>query len=340
MISDVKMLVDEPDCYLAVLEPSRIKYRGDKYSPSEYLRRALEKILLTYPPFEHPQLKMFGKSVRQSRSSVMYSDRASTYNYSGYACKPLPLTNTMKGVFAFINNKALSEGVSELYDESWASGRAPENCYLADGFNWSHMNDRIYTYDSVMVNKYDGHKQNIGWHSDSIDDLQYNSPIMTLSSDPTYFEWKKKQSKAVEVYYLRPMSIVIMGGSFQEKFQHRVMAPPKGVVRHSFVFRCFDRGMRKMKWPRVMNEYSGSIYENHRLFRLQICTITDDLSLQFKFKLKGFSEQFDAYCQALNDLFKWYRIPIELVHLVYEHFGQVYFCMKNYFLRNIFEYTP
>jgi len=333
MISQTNVLVDEPDCYLTVLTP-KLKYKT-------YLKNAMSTIIGEVR-LEYPNLKLYGKTVKQSRASKLFSDKKITYSYSGHTAVPEGLSNCMKGLMAFVNGHGLKK-ICPVFDtirgELYEYLAGPENVYCADGVNYCSMNDWVYTYDSVMINRYIDN-ESIGWHADSTTDLNCNSPIMSIGyGSSVHFKWKPKKGGKIKDVLLAPGDILIMGGNFQKQFVHSLgalLSPIK--FRYSFVFRCHYSGIREMKWPRVMP--GRGIYENHRMFRLQIPTISfSKVSLA---KIRGFYEKYIKYERSLYDMLD-YKLPLEMRNEILSYLCdfQLYELDMAYEFRDfLFEYTP
>lgn len=78
-------------------------------------------------------------------------------------------------------------------------------------------------FNSVLINVYKNGDSSIGWHSDDEPELDQNHPIASVSIGETRLFEVKHKHRAYQ--YTQPMLhglLMIMHGSFQAEFQHRV----------------------------------------------------------------------------------------------------------------------
>lgn len=132
-------------------------------------------------------LRLFGRTLPQPRLSAWYGDPGSRYHYSGLQLEPLPW------------NPVLLELRQQLHT------------ILGQDFN------------SVLANLYRDGRDSMGWHSDDEPELGPEPVIASLSLGATRrFDLRHKRSG--ERYRLHPEdgSLLVMAGSLQQHWQHRI----------------------------------------------------------------------------------------------------------------------
>jgi len=122
--------------------------------------------------------------------------------------------------------------------------------------------DKIINYESILINKYDGHHSGIGWHSDNEECIPENSIIVSISLGcERDFEIKRMNEKEREYeckktniefisnpfykdemhrYKLKSGSIFIMAGSSQKYWYHQLPKYKKkkdNEIRYNLTFR-------------------------------------------------------------------------------------------------------
>ena len=148
--------------------------------------------LIAQTPWEQPVLSMFGKQVSSPRLAAWYGDRDAVYCYSGLVNHPLPWTPTLHDVR---NNLQSETGVR---------------------------------FNSVLLNLYRDGNDSMGWHADDEPELGETPVIASLSLGATRrFLMRRKQriskqrepARAIELAH---GSLLVMQGSTQQYWQHRV----------------------------------------------------------------------------------------------------------------------
>lgn len=132
---------------------------------------------------------IFGKHIVTKRKVAWYGDSDFQYSYSNTQKTALPWTDELLKLKELVEKK---------------SGE---------------------TYNSCLLNLYHNGSEGMAWHSDGEKDLKKHGAIASLSlGAERKFAFKHKQSKKVIAMQLKPGSLVVMKGSTQDHWQHRL--PP------------------------------------------------------------------------------------------------------------------
>ncbi|ALO35795.1 DNA methylase [Colwellia sp. MT41] len=102
-----------------------------------------------------------------------------------------------------------------------------------------HSNE---SYNSCLLNLYHSGEEGMAWHSDGEQDLKKNGAIASLSfGAERKFAFKHKLSKQVISLQLKPGSLLVMKGTTQQHWLHR-LPPTKKVSepRINLTFRTID----------------------------------------------------------------------------------------------------
>lgn len=147
------------------------------------------ELLLNEIAWRNDEAMMFGKKITTARKVAWYGDRPFEYTYSGVAKYALPWT------------KALTE-LRTIAEK--CSGES---------------------YNSCLLNLYHNGNEGMAWHSDGEKDLKKNSAIASLSFGALRkFSFKHKVSKERIDVMLEPGSLLVMKGTTQQNWLHRL--PP------------------------------------------------------------------------------------------------------------------
>ena len=139
--------------------------------------------------WENDQAVIFGKLIITKRKVAWYGDSQFSYTYSGITKTALPWTAALK---------ALKRMTEELSGE---------------------------TYNSCLLNLYHTGEEGMAWHSDGEKDLKKNGAIASLSfGAERKFAFKHKQSGEVVNTFLEHGSLLVMKGTTQTHWLHRL--PP------------------------------------------------------------------------------------------------------------------
>lgn len=164
-----------------------VRYYGsilDSKSANHYFDQLLKTIL-----WEHDQTVIFGKLIVTKRKVAWYGDEPFNYTYSKTTKSAFPWTKELLELKQIIENK---------------SGE---------------------TFNSCLLNLYHSGEEGMSWHSDDEKDLKKNGAIASLSLGATRkFAFKHKVSKQTVSVVLENGSLLIMKGSTQSNWLHRL--PP------------------------------------------------------------------------------------------------------------------
>lgn len=103
-------------------------------------------------------------------------------------------------------------------------------------------------YDVCFLNKYDGQKNHLGWHSDDSIEMDSNHPIAVVSFGVEREIWWKLKSHKGEIpkenkQLLEHGSLFVMPAGFQELYYHKIPKSDKPCgTRISLVFRKYKKG--------------------------------------------------------------------------------------------------
>lgn len=165
-------------------------YYGAILSPPKgafYFKQLIENIA-----WENEKAMMFGKLIVTKRKVAWYGDEAFGYTYSKRTKLARPWTKELK---------ALKKTIEEHTGAS---------------------------YNSCLLNLYHNGNEGMGWHSDDEKELLDNGPIASLSLGAgrnfSFKHKKSKKSKKTVSIFLETDSLLLMKGSTQKYWQHRL--PP------------------------------------------------------------------------------------------------------------------
>jgi len=163
--------------------------------------------LMTHIAWENDKAVIFGKEIITKRKVAWYGDEPFAYTYSNTTKYALPWTKDLANLKAIIEQ---------------ASGE---------------------TFNSCLLNLYHTGEEGMAWHSDDEKDLKKNGAIASLSlGAERKFAFKHKLNKEKVEFYLPHGSLLIMKGTTQSYWLHR-LPPTKKVLeaRINLTFRNIDR---------------------------------------------------------------------------------------------------
>ncbi len=132
---------------------------------------------------------MFGKRIITKRKVAWYGDQAFSYTYSNNTKYALPWTDELKQLKELIEQK---------------SGE---------------------TFNSCLLNLYHDGSEGMAWHSDGEKDLKKDGAIASMSfGAERKFAFKHKKSKETVSLHLEHGSLLLMAGTCQTHWLHRL--PP------------------------------------------------------------------------------------------------------------------
>ena len=145
----------------------------------------------------------FGRrEVPQPRLTAWYGDNGKTYVYSGITNHPRPWTALLLAL------KAKAEGFAES------------------------------AFNSVLLNYYRDGNDSVGWHADNEPELGERPVIASLSFGATRtFELRRRTTGKVAKFPLTSGSILVMRGTTQHHWVHRVPKEPGSAGRINLTFR-------------------------------------------------------------------------------------------------------
>ena len=164
-----------------------VHYHGPIFSSS--LANEYYDKLLTEIAWAPDQALIFGKLITTKREVAWYADKAYSYTYSKITKKALLWTPLLLQIKAAVEK---------------ASGE---------------------TYNACLLNLYHNGSQGMAWHSDGEKDLKKNGAIASVSfGAQRKFAFKHKKDNAVVAVPLEHGSLLVMKGSTQSHWLHRL--PP------------------------------------------------------------------------------------------------------------------
>lgn len=166
-----------------------------------YFEKLLESI-----EWKNDRAVIYGKQIITKRKVAWYGERAFNYTYS----------NTTK--------KALTWTQELLELKTMAEKKTNES------------------YNSCLLNLYHNGTEGMAWHSDAEKDLKHNAAICSLSlGAERKFSFKHKRSKEVVSLVLKHGSCLVMKGTTQKNWLHRL--PPTSIptkARINLTFRTIE----------------------------------------------------------------------------------------------------
>ena len=186
----------------ASAEKNLLPYDGEVYyygkvmsseDADQYFRLLMQEI-----EWENDKALIFGKEIITKRKVAWYGDKPFAYTYSKYTKQALPWSPTL------LKLKSLVEKESQE------------------------------TYNSCLLNLYHQGEEGMAWHSDGEKDLKKHGAIASISlGAQRKFAFKHKASKEKVEMYLEHGSLLIMKGSTQSHWLHRL--PPTKKVSEARV---------------------------------------------------------------------------------------------------------
>jgi len=160
----------------------------------ELLANTIFSNLLKSLDWKHDEATVFGKHHITKRKVAWYGEKAFEYSYSGNKKKALPFTPGL------LKLKQVVE--------------------LKTGEN----------FNSCLCNLYHNGEETMGWHSDAEKALKKHGAIASLSfGAERKFAFKHKQTKEKLEFLLEHGSLLVMTGTTQEHWLHRL--PPTKKIK-------------------------------------------------------------------------------------------------------------
>lgn len=186
-------------------EDGTVYYFGKIFSlpdADQYLQNLLHNI-----EWKNDEALIFGKLIITKRKAAWYGDNPFEYTYSNRTKKALPWTK------ALLDLKQTTELVSGAQ------------------------------FNSCLLNLYHTGEEGMAWHSDGEKDLEKNGAIASLSfGAERKFSFKHKRTKETVSVLLEHGSLLIMKGTTQDNWLHRLPPTTKIVTpRINLTFRTITR---------------------------------------------------------------------------------------------------
>lgn len=151
-------------------------------------------LLMEKIQWENDQAMMFGKLIITKRKVAWYGSEQFPYTYSNVTKTALPWTKEL------LELKALVEDKTEE------------------------------TFNSCLLNLYHSGEEGMAWHSDGEKDLKKHGAIASMSfGADRKFAFKHKETKETVSQVLEKGSLLVMKGTTQENWLHRL--PPTKKVK-------------------------------------------------------------------------------------------------------------
>src|SRR6185312_6281353 len=189
-----------------------VNYYGrlfDQKEADHYLQ-----MLLANVDWRNDEAIIFGKKIITKRKVAWYGDKRFQYTYSKITKLALPWTNEL------------------LQIKSFTEERTGE------------------TFNSCLLNLYHNGEEGMAWHSDGETDLKKNGAIASLSfGAERKFAFKHKQTKEKVELVLEHGSLLIMKGTTQDHWLHR-LPPTKQIskARVNLTFRTIINSDKKQEF--------------------------------------------------------------------------------------------
>lgn len=180
-------------CYDFALKDAEVIYYPH-YFDVETSNRYFD-ILHEQTPWQHDDIKIFGKVYPQPRLTALYANNNTPYSYSNIVMKPHPFTPVLKEI------KKHVEYVSKNQ------------------------------YTTCLLNLYRNGKDSNGWHADNEKELGENPVIASVSfGAQRAFHMKHRHDKTQKLKLnLEPGSLVIMRGTTQHYWLHQIPKTKKNI---------------------------------------------------------------------------------------------------------------
>jgi len=181
-----------------------VNYYGKLLSRQDadaYLNRVLHEI-----EWKHDKAIIYGKQITTKRKVAWYGDKPFEYTYSNTTKRALPWTQELL---------ELREKIQQKTGE---------------------------TFNSCLLNLYHNGSEGMAWHSDAEKNLKKNGAIGSISlGAERKFAFKHKATKETVSAFLQHGSLLVMKGTTQSHWLHRLPPTKKTVdLRVNLTFRTID----------------------------------------------------------------------------------------------------
>lgn len=161
--------------------------------------------------WQRPTLRLYGREHPIPRRQLWMGDPEARYRYSGQDFLPEPWHPAVA---------ALRDAVVERLADAGLAAR----------------------FNSVLLNRYAGGEERMGWHSDDEPELGADPLIAAVSlgaERPLRFRWKDRSYEAFNVW-LPHDSLLVMGTGVQHRLQHALLPRRLPGLRISLTFRLVN----------------------------------------------------------------------------------------------------
>lgn len=161
--------------------------------------------------WQRPSLRLYGREHPIPRRQLWMGDQDARYHYSGRDFLPEPWHPSVK---------ALRDRVISALANTGTKAR----------------------FNSVLLNRYAGGEERMGWHSDDEPELGPDPLIAAVSlgsERPLRFRWKDRSNEAFNVW-LPHDSLLVMGPGVQDRLQHALLPRRLPGLRISLTFRLVN----------------------------------------------------------------------------------------------------
>jgi len=165
------------------------------------------KILRNTVPWQHDDIKVFGKIYPQPRLTAFYGNGTKPYSYSNIIMHPRPFTDELLEI---------KQQIEETEDVK---------------------------FNSCLLNLYRNGKDSNGWHADDEKELGQDPIIASISlgQERPFYLRHKKDAKLRHKIILAHGSLLLMKGSTQHYWQHQVPKTAKPIAeRINLTFRIIQ----------------------------------------------------------------------------------------------------
>ena len=168
------------------LPPDLLVYNPGVFSPEE--SRIFLETFISETPWKQEIVQMYGKAIKTPRLTAWFGDQNKTYAFSGNKYNSLPWTKELLDI------KATAEPIAGM------------------------------EFNSVLLNYYRDGNDSVAWHSDDEYELGFKPVIASVSfGQMRRFDIRKKEDhKKKYSVNLENGSILLMKGSLQQLWQHRI----------------------------------------------------------------------------------------------------------------------
>ncbi len=188
-----------------------VNYYGKLFDQKEADRYF--QMLLANIDWRHDEAIIFGKKIITKRKVAWYGDKQFQYTYSKITKLALPWSNELLQI-KFVTEERTGE-----------------------------------TFNSCLLNLYHTGEEGMAWHSDGETDLKKNTAIASLSfGAERKFAFKHKQTKEKVELVLEHGSLLVMKGTTQEHWLHRL--PPTKLIskaRVNLTFRTIANDVKSQE---------------------------------------------------------------------------------------------